>query len=658
MQKKNKYVLHLFLAFFLVISFFGTSISTKAANDVTPPTLESLKVSHSNVTSGNQVQIQAKVTDDLSGVDYVAITYNAPTGNGSKYTRLYYNESTGLYEGSFTIGEYDAMGIWNIGYIYFYDKLQNSYAYYHNLNSQQKYDSYEYKDLSEYAITVSGNVSDDQAPKLNSLTVTPKEVSKGDTVLISANITDNLSGVDYVAITYNAPTGNGSKYTRLYYNESTGLYEGSFTIGEYDAMGIWNIGYIYFYDKLQNSYAYYHNSNSQQKYDNYEYKNLSDFSFNVKESDSEPPVTKMTTNSNSREWNLSDVQVELNAVDNSTGVAKTEYRINYGDWQEYTAPFKVTLEGQNKVEFRSIDTAGNKETIKSEIVKIDKTSPVTTHSDIPTNWTKKDVSATLSTTDENSGVAKTEYRINNGEWTEYNGSFNSFIEGMNTVDYRSVDNAGNVEAYKSFEVDIDKTVPQTTLSPVKDEWYNSDVTLTLESSDNLSGVARTEYRVNNGDWQAYNGTISISDEGINKVEFRSIDNAGNVEKTKSVEIKIDKTAPTLNVSFDQSVLTDRNHQLVPIKVLVDAKDTLSGVALFELVSVVSNQMDNGKGDGNTSQDIQGAEIGTSDTNFSVRVERSGSGDRVYTVTYKATDNAGNTVTTSQDIVVKQNNSNN
>jgi hypothetical protein len=54
--------------------------------------------------------------------------------------------------------------------------------------------------------------------------------------------------------------------------------------------------------------------------------------------------------------------------------------------------------------------------------------------------------------------------------------------------------------------------------------------------------------------------------------------------------------------------------------------------------------------------VQGAEFGTPDTNFLVRAERSGSGDCVYTVNYKSNDNVGNTVTTTQDIVVKQDNS--
>ena len=70
-----------------------------------------------------------------------------------------------------------------------------------------------------------------------------------------------------------------------------------------------------------------------------------------------------------------------------------------------------------------------------------------------------------------------------------------------------------------------------------------------------------------------------------------------------------------------------------------------------MVSIVSNQPDNGTQDGNTEQDIQGFEIGTADTDFLVRAETSGNEARVYTVTYKAIDNAGNSVIDSENIVV-------
>ena len=52
-----------------------------------------------------------------------------------------------------------------------------------------------------------------------------------------------------------------------------------------------------------------------------------------------------------------------------------------------------------------------------------------------------------------------------------------------------------------------------------------------------------------------------------------------------------------------------------------------------LVSIVSNEPDNGVADGNTINDIQGAVIGTDDRTFLVRAERSARGTgRRYTAT--------------------------
>jgi hypothetical protein len=70
----------------------------------------------------------------------------------------------------------------------------------------------------------------------------------------------------------------------------------------------------------------------------------------------------------------------------------------------------------------------------------------------------------------------------------------------------------------------------------------------------------------------------------------------------------------------------------------------SGPPTVTLVSITSNEPDNavGNGDGDTINDIQDAELGTPDFKFSLRAERSGSGDgRTYTVTYTAVDTAGN-----------------
>ena len=57
---------------------------------------------------------------------------------------------------------------------------------------------------------------------------------------------------------------------------------------------------------------------------------------------------------------------------------------------------------------------------------------------------------------------------------------------------------------------------------------------------------------------------------------------------------------------------------------------------------MSDEPDNGPGDGNTDNDIQEADPGTDDRNFLLRSERSGNGDgRVYTIAYSVTDCSGN-----------------
>ncbi|MEO6122853.1 MAG: ExeM/NucH family extracellular endonuclease [Ilumatobacteraceae bacterium] len=104
-------------------------------------------------------------------------------------------------------------------------------------------------------------------------------------------------------------------------------------------------------------------------------------------------------------------------------------------------------------------------------------------------------------------------------------------------------------------------------------------------------------------------------------------------------------APTLAVSVTPNLLLVPNHRYVRINVTPDGSDD---VQLIELVSVVSNEADDGVDDGNTVNDI------VIDGPFSVRVraERSGVGSgRVYTFTYRATNDCGATVLSTASVTV-------
>jgi hypothetical protein len=85
--------------------------------------------------------------------------------------------------------------------------------------------------------------------------------------------------------------------------------------------------------------------------------------------------------------------------------------------------------------------------------------------------------------------------------------------------------------------------------------------------------------------------------------------------------------------------------MVEVKVNVKVSDDFDANPTVKLLSITSNESDNGLGDGDTAGDI---EI-KPDGRIFLRAERSGGGNgRVYTLTYSATDSAGNvTISTTQ-----------
>jgi pimeloyl-ACP methyl ester carboxylesterase len=131
------------------------------------------------------------------------------------------------------------------------------------------------------------------------------------------------------------------------------------------------------------------------------------------------------------------------------------------------------------------------------------------------------------------------------------------------------------------------------------------------------------------------------------------DPSGHIDRDVVVVNVVDTTPPDLTVELYPNSLWPPNHKMADIQAAVHAEDLCGDVASLTLVSVVSSEPDNGRGDGNTTGDIAGAEINTLDTLFQLRSERQGGGDgRIYTVTYQATDESGNRAEVSADVVVK------
>jgi len=154
------------------------------------------------------------------------------------------------------------------------------------------------------------------------------------------------------------------------------------------------------------------------------------------------------------------------------------------------------------------------------------------------------------------------------------------------------------------------------------------------------------------------GTVSIAcvpgspyGAGTTDVTVQCTDSRGTASTVCPVSVSVtDDTPPTISIDPFPSLLWPPNHHMLQVDAGVSASDNC-GVPTITLLSVMSDEPDDGSGDGETVDDIQ-AEVGTNATSVWLRAERSGEGDgRVYTIAYSATDAAGNETTATAAVIV-------
>ncbi len=133
--------------------------------------------------------------------------------------------------------------------------------------------------------------------------------------------------------------------------------------------------------------------------------------------------------------------------------------------------------------------------------------------------------------------------------------------------------------------------------------------------------------------------------GEHLLTLRVTDSAAH-QDTDEVNVTIgDSGAPDLEVSVRPRQLWPPNGHLESIHAAASASDAC-GAASVTLVSITSSEPDPG------GDDIQGEEPDTADFDFLLRAERDDAGPgRIYTLTYRATDAAGNQTSKSVTVVV-------
>ncbi|MBI1184993.1 hypothetical protein GC194_12025 [bacterium] len=279
----------------------------------------------------------------------------------------------------------------------------------------------------------------------------------------------------------------------------------------------------------------------------------------------------------------------------------TKYLLKSKTTGDYANPMFFDTEGVNYIRHRWAVEQNTGKTVEPKIevlfeVYADGLAPVTTSAfaGAPTYYNGgtvyygKGLSITLNSRDAVSGLEAMHYSLNGGNYTNYTSPLTNFKEGTNNIYYFGSDNVGNAEntRTKSFIFDITAPVTNSVINGIKygDNILSPTTTLSLPSSDNLSGLNRTLYNFDNGTDRRYYGNINIGSlaDGQHTIYYYSYDNVKNEEVKKSLSFYLDKIPPVTTYSIDGDLCEKGSIKWVSTRSVVKLSATDNKAGVFKI----------------------------------------------------------------------------
>lgn len=296
-------------------------------------------------------------------------------------------------------------------------------------------------------------------------------------------------------------------------------------------------------------------------------------------------------------WYLQPIGVEFIAADDLSGVVGVRYRLDSGAWITGTE-VTIQTDGDHRLDFQAVDLAGNVEAAQTLRLPLDQTPPSTAYQPDPNaligdnGWYRSFITITLVPLDLGSGVAGTFYRIDGGP--ENSGA--QFVlnqEGEHTIEFYSVDEAGNVETPFPVTLKIDTQAPPIPAPPQTAPafWTNLNSFSFIWSKPNdRSGIAGAYYRLGAPPTANHDGlftelqiveNLTLSAPGSVDLYLWLRDGAGNIDYRRAVQVagafRFDPIPPVTQAALS-GPLGENNWYVGPVSVTLTASDTLAGVA--------------------------------------------------------------------------------
>jgi hypothetical protein len=256
-------------------------------------------------------------------------------------------------------------------------------------------------------------------------------------------------------------------------------------------------------------------------------------------------------------------QLKLTTLDNMAGIKEVFYLLNGGEYKKYDQPVSLSkVTGNLTIKAKAFDNVNNEtESIESGdktiIPCVDMTGPVVKHGFSGPVFVFRDTAYVSSktkiyfkATDNESGLARIEYTIDNDSAKAYQHEFSVGKQGIRNIYVTGYDNVENTSS-THFVLKVDTTGPEIyfrfSINPTGSkisadkviEEYPRHIVLFLSSTDNMVGFDQMFYSFNGSQERKYEGLINyFPTQGDYNVKVRAEDKLGN-ETLKQIAFFID-----------------------------------------------------------------------------------------------------------------------
>ena len=278
---------------------------------------------------------------------------------------------------------------------------------------------------------------------------------------------------------------------------------------------------------------------------NYTFKNLSEGSYNLSVKiidnagnyhiystriivDLTPPQLTISHPLEEEFLNSSSINVNW-GITEKNGLSALKIKIDNGAWANLSLnarnyEFNVN-DGRHRITIMAVDLAGN-EVVKSVNFTVDTVAP-TLYFTSPSNntWLNKSTVNIEWACSDTWGISKMMIRMDNHSWKELQAKVRSYSlnipEGKHSIEILAMDQAKNIAEIKET-IGVDYEIPIVKINLEKNY-------ISINASDNISGIKAIIYSIDGGSWEHYDGKINMKDlsAGTHNISVIVEDYAGN-----------------------------------------------------------------------------------------------------------------------------------